>query len=96
MSTEYKEMVGDILIHLGEAIKQEQPTNDEINLVFDSIKESPEQFEELYKDFIEDAMVAKMAYVSRLLRRLVAGINIENSSKLDAIINYEQGRKSGD
>lgn len=70
-------IIADFLINVGEALKSENPSSDELNVVFDSIKESPEQFQELYNDFINNTFIGKLAAADNLLRKMIAESNID-------------------
>lgn len=64
-------MMGDFLICIGNALKSENPSTRELGLVFDSIKESPEQFQELYQDFIQGTFIGKLAEANGLLHGMI-------------------------
>lgn len=44
--------IGEALVSLGKALMADTPTKKEVELVADATHEAPEQFEELYDDFI--------------------------------------------
>mgnify|MGYP000542498114 CR=1 FL=1 len=66
------------------SVKAQDVDKTEMNLVFDSIIEAPEQFKELYDDFISGTLISKVSEADMMLRELVMTSNIDKE-KYDLI-----------
>lgn len=84
MDKKQQDIIGDVLICLGKALKAQSASADEFELVFDSIISSPKDFQELYNDFLAGTLIDKVADADSLLRKLIAASNIDKD-KYDAI-----------
>jgi len=82
--------VGVLLELIGKALQAENMPDYEIDVVFDSIKQAPEQFDELYNDCVAQSPGGLLSDVPTKILDIIK--NMPNYDKISAIEHYKRSK----